>query len=226
MAFEPKDCEICDNNEMLREKCAYLAPWMKRIFWLVIPIIVTMIITTDTLKNLVPSFQTVGTAVNVVCFGCYGFFLLKMSSKEELYKTAGICRIVVAVLGVLSMGISQMAVLVAVSLASAGFSIVGEYREYRGHAAVTKGLDGYSSVDWDRLCRWFIVTFAAIPVSLLMMVMIPAMWGVWILALLAAIIGVIVVSIIKLVYIYRTAAILEEIGAGSNKNDRADENGK
>lgn len=206
-----------DGNEQekdrLRAKCAYLAPWMKRLFWLVIPMIVMVIVTTDTVKNMMPSFKFVGAAVSVLCHLFYGIFLLKMSSQEKRYKTAGICRMVVAAVGAAIAFISGLESVTVISLVSVGFSIAGEYNEYKGHAAVMESLDMNAAVNWDKLCKWFVVVFAAIPVLLLMMIMIPAMAALFLLVFIADLLAIVVVSIIKLVYIYRTASLMEAYAA-------------
>lgn len=199
-----------ENTERLSKKAAFLGKWMRRLFWLVIPMVLSIILGTNTVQNLSYTLYAVGVVLNIFCFLAYGILLLKMAPEEEKYKTAGICRIAVGAVGVLSIFITGNIAVTLMSIVSFIFSVTGEYNEYKGHAAALSGIDNELSEKWEKLWKWYIGMFIAIAVSLVIMLLM-AILG--LIILLVSLIGILVVSVIKLVYIYSSAESLNNYAA-------------
>lgn len=209
-----RDREV-QKKEMMIKKAEFLGPWMKRLFWLVIPMAVSVVLTMDTVKNISYTAYEVGSLLNIITFLVYGIFLLKMSREEEYYKKAGIFRIITAAASILSYFMSLNGLIIITALVTFVITILGEYNEYYGHSAVLKGIDDELSENWKKLWKWYIGMFIAVAASVLL-IFILSMLGAFI--ILASIIGIIVVSIVKIVYVYKSADALKRFAGTQQKN--------
>lgn len=192
----------------IAKRAPVLGKWLWILFWLIIPGTIASIMTNETIVQAIPGLYFPGQVLNAVCSITYGAILLRLTTEESGYRTAGICSLIaggVSVLVALISGPSETpAWTLLLTLPAAIVAFVGEYNEYMAHAEVLIDVDRELSEKWRMLWKWYIGLFGGMIGSLLVLIIIPLLGA---LAMLAAAVGVIVVSVLKLVYLYRTAQI-------------------
>lgn len=193
----------------IAKRAPVLGKWLWLIFWLIILSIPVTLLTNGSVVGVDTPIAIAGHIMSAAMSIAIGAAFWKMTVEEERYRTAGICVTIAAVINLvleLIPGIGEGIFLLA-SIPAAIVGLVGEYNEYKAHAAVLTGVDNVLSEKWENLWKWYIGLFGGIFGSLLIMLLIPVLGA---LAILAATIGVVVVSILKVVYLYRTAKIFRE----------------
>ena len=202
-----RDFEQRHREEMAR-RVPVLGRWLWILFWLVIPSIIGAILENDTVKSIAPHIYIFGALLSAACSIAYGCILLKLSSEEDRYRTAGICTLIPAALDVLVIAFSgageAAGLLLFVTIPVAIVALVGEYYEYSAHSAVLRGVDDILSDKWINLWKWNVGFLAGMIGGIVLGLIIPILGVV---ALLVSGIGLIVVSIAKLVYLYQTANV-------------------
>lgn len=203
-----KRADEAERKARLARRAPFFGKWLWVLFWLFVPSALAGLMTNDNVVQWLPGLFWPGEILNFVCLMAYGLILLKLSSEEECYRAAGICTLVAAAVGFLTDCISHAsggaAWTLLLTLPAAIVVLVGEYREYTGHAAVLVGVDAVLSEKWERLWKWYIWSFGGLLGGTFAALLIPLLG---LLVMLAAAIGVLVVSILKLVYLYQTAKI-------------------
>ena len=188
-----------------------LGHWLGVLFWLVVPATIASVMGMDQFRETSPGTYMFGQILNAACSIAYGCVLLKASSEEDRYHTAGICMLVSAAAGVLLVAISGNEEIppgmLLLALPAAVVALVGEYYEYRGHSAVLEPVDRVLSAKWIVLWKWNIGCTAGTIGSVIIMVMAPMLGYI---ISLGCLIGVVVVHILKLVYLYSAAKTFRE----------------
>ncbi len=199
----------------LARRAPVLGKWLWILFWLIIPSSIASFMTNETIAEAIPSLFVPGLVLSAICSFVYGFILVRLTSEEERYRTAGIYTLVGSGLSVLiaflSSGPEIAPWTLLISIAAAIISLVGAYNEFTAHSIVLTGVDNKLSERWSSLWKWYIGMYGTMLGSLLVIVIIP-MLG--LLVTLASAIGLIVVSILKPVYLYRTANTFRKCSAG------------
>lgn len=199
----------------IAKRAPVLGKWLWILFWLFIPSSIASLMTNENVTVLLPRLYIPGLILSAVCSASYGAILLRLTSEEEKYKTAGICSLICGavnlVIAVISGGAEIPTWTLLISIPASIVSFVGEYNEYTAHSIVLTGVDNDLSDKWSALWKWFIGSFCAMLGSLLVIVISPILG---LLVTLAAVIALIVVSILKLVYLYRTANAFRAYMAG------------
>ena len=195
----------------IAKRAPVLGKWLWILFWLIIPSSIASLMTNENIAGAIPSVFVPGQILSAICSFVYGFILIRLTSEEERYRTAGICALVSGAVSVLiaciSGGPEVPTWTLLISIPAAIVAFVGEYNEFTAHSIVLTGLDNELSEKWSSLWKWYIGMYGAMLGSLLIIVIIPILG---LLVTLAAAIGLIVVSILKLVYLYRTAKLFRE----------------
>lgn len=203
-----KQAEEAAQAKRLAENTPFLGKWLWLLFWLVVPGELAGLMSDKTVAGWFPALYLPGQILSVLCVVAYGLILLKLSSKEDHYRTAGTCALVAAAANALALcfsgGHHAETWTLLLSLPAAAVALYGEYHEYMGHSRVLSDADRELSGKWEILWKWYIGLFAALCVSVLVAFLIPVLG---LLAALATAIGSFVVSILKLVYLYRTAQV-------------------
>ena len=182
-------------QQELRERGSFLAKWIWVLFWLFIPANIASVIV-----QWMPSIQVVGYLLDFACGVVYGVVLLRIASRAEGYRWAGILILITALLDGGAIFISNEALALTVSLCSAILSFFSCYNEFNAHADVLAGLDNELSDQWRKLWKWMIGATIAMVVGAVLVIIV-----IGVLVALAAAIAILVISILKLVYLYRTA---------------------
>ena len=148
------------------ERAKKVRKWLWIMFWLIIPGTIASLLSNDTLTALLPSLKVPGLILGIVCNVVYAISLLRLSSQEDRYKTAGICALVSAAWNIVLIATngnetvqSWTAVL---SILFAIVAFVGEYNEMTAHSVILTGVDAELSEKWSKLWKWYIGSYCAI----------------------------------------------------------------
>ena len=193
----------------MARKAPFLGMWLWIVFWLIIPSSIGSIMTHVSMVELLPGLELPGELIKAVCTLIYGAILLKVSTEEHRYQTAGICALVAgAVSVVMVFGANWTRIF---TLPAAVVAVVGEYQEYMAHSSVLYGVDSVLAWKWESLWKWYIGLYLGMFGCIFVMLITPVFGS---LALIGCAIGTLVVSILKLIYLYRTAVIFREYPVG------------
>ena len=193
------------------KKTLILGKWIWILFWLIVPTIVTWIMGTEMIMGDNPGIYLIGLILFQVCSIAYGLILLKISSEEDGYRTAGICIMVYGFIKGLLFFIFKVQVLpkwtLVITIPAGIIALIGEYYEYKAHSDVLVGIDNNLSEKWTILKKWYVGGILAFCCSFILMMIAPllgliALWG--------GVIVYLVVKIIKLVCLYRTAKVFRK----------------
>ena len=181
---------------------------------MIVPNIGTGIMGNGSIMGDYPSIYLIGLILFPVCTIAYGLILLKISSEEGTYRTAGICIMVYGFIEVLLYFIFKAEELpewtLIITIPAGIITLLGEYYEYRAHSDVLVGIDKNLSEKWSILKKWYLGGIIAIFSSFILMMIAPllgliALWG--------GAIVYLIIKIIKLVYLYRTAKVFRKYSA-------------
>ena len=194
----------------MARKASVLGKWLWILFWIVVPMLVSNVMTNDYVTAWFPGLYMPGTVLNVLCLAAYSFVLWKASSENDRYRTASICCAI-------SAGVSLLLAVVfredlpgwtlVFTLPLCVAVLVGEYNEYMGHSEVLRDVAPELSEKWEKLWMWFIGMYLGM-FGCVLLVLIFTVLG--LIVFIVAAIGIAVVSILKLVYLYRTANVFRE----------------
>ncbi len=200
-----------DLKASVSKRASVLGKWLWYAFWLVIPASVAGVMANDTVAKLLPGLYVPGQFLDAAVSAVYGLILLKISSEEERYRSAGICILISSLINltaaILSGGSGSPSWMFILTVPGALVALAGEYQEYTAHSAVLNGVDSILAEKWEKLWKWYIGLLGAMLACIVLIVILP---GLGLLVLLAAAIGVVIVSIAKLVYLYQTAKCFRE----------------
>ena len=144
------------------DRAPLLAKWLTVLFWLVIPNIISQVMTNENVLELLPELYWPGTVLSILYMFAYGGVLYVLRGESGRYRTAGTLLLISGVISVVMLlAFSANAFAVIVSLAASVIVFVAEYQEYMGHAEVLAGADNYLADRWRGLWRWMIYAFAA-----------------------------------------------------------------
>ena len=192
-------------KESLARRAPVLGKWLWLLFWLVIPSNLAALMANETVTQWFPGLYLPGEILSVITNIIYGLILIKLSSVEDRYGTAGICSLVVSGISLLVVCLTETEAsgwTLLVSIAATIISLVETYNEYMAHSTVLSDLDNALSNKWEILWKWHIGMIAGVLGGAILALLLPLLG---LLAVLAGAVGILVVSIIKLIYLYRTA---------------------
>lgn len=203
---ERKLAAEAERKAELARRAPFLGRWLWVLFWMVIPGTVASLLSIDAMAGWAPGVYRFGEYLSVACSLAYGLILLILASRHDVYRIAGILRLVTA-------AVSLVLVLAAgkntgtgwtllISLPGGVVGLVATYQEYMAHAAVLDSLDRTLAEKWRMLWKWYIGVFIATFGSVVVMLIFQLLG---LLVLLAALIGMVVVSVLELVYLYQSA---------------------
>lgn len=192
----------------IAKRVPVMGKWLWILFWIVIFANIPSLMTLDMVVEVFPGMLLVGNLLTLIFALSYGLVLLKLRSEEDMYRIAGICHLIGAVVSfALDTFTDGEAWTLVISLPGLIVSMVGVYNEYMAHSAVLSGVDNDLSEKWEKLWKWEIGLLAVVLGSILIVFILPVIGA--ILALGGAI-GTAVVGIVKIVYLYRSATCFRE----------------
>lgn len=190
-----------------------LGKWLWIMFWLCIAFEAVGLLSFEQISQLIPAIKIPVTIITAALNIAYCFILLKMSSEEERYRTAGICIIAGWVLTAVSdffFGGSETGWSLIFTLPAAVVGFVGDYQEFTAHGNVLWDVDNELSDKWGMLWKWYIGCYGAVFGCIILMIIIPV---IAVVVMIAAAIAFLVIHIVRLVYLYQTAKIFRELKA-------------
>ena len=193
--------------KLKKEKAPFFTKWLTYLFWLVVPNVISNIMTNNTFETNAPGIYFIGNIINIIVVFIYAFILLQLSKEEKLYKNAVICRGITILTAILLLLTDVNSIIIITGIAAIVFMFIGEYYEYKAHSHVLVGIDDVLSEKWNNLWKWYIGVIVTVVFGMFFMI-ISIFLGA--LVALAGTIGIIIVSIMKIIYIYRMSKLFEE----------------
>ena len=198
--------------EVYTERSDFLIKWFRILLILTIPYLIAYFLTRFSVEtsSSARNLHIAGSLISLLTSVVYGSILLRMSSVEKRYHTAGICVLISSAIDFLDLIFSlsdrsgtAFSVLVYVLLVlSVITTLCATYKEYSGHSAVFNGIDSYLCEKWARLWILFICSLGGVFVSVLFM-FISIGFGLFL--LIISCIAVLIGGILKLVYLHSSA---------------------
>jgi len=190
-------------KEMLARRVPLLGKWLWILFWFPIFSIGPSILT------IIPNFglNILGTILSIMLGIAQGCILIKISSEERRYRTAGICMLIATVVDKVLFGLDTSEGIWTVLFVTIPIGILGYvamYNEFMAHAIVLEYLDNELSDKWRKLWKWYIGLIIGMAGSILIVVLMPVLG---LLVVLAGLIGIVVCAVLSWVYLYRTAKV-------------------
>lgn len=192
---------------------AVLGKWLWLLFWLFIPGELAALMINDRVAGALPALRIPGQILNIVCMAAYALILLKLSSEDDNYRTAGICGLVGAALAAVAGLFGDAPWTLALRIPAFIAALLGEHSEYAGHGQVLWGFDEELSQKWSRLWRWYIRSMVIMLVSAFATLILWRLAILGLLVMIAALIFMMVVAVLKLVYLCRMAKIFRTYAA-------------
>ena len=189
----------------IAERAPVLGRWLWILFWLIIPDTVAALLTNKPVVGWVPGLLIPGQILGAVSLFAYGIILLRLTPYEERYRTAGIFKLVGALMNVLAcipFFMKDAGWLLVFGLIAVVVNPVSQCCEFTAHGVALSMLDNKLADKWTTLTKWYIGIYCVLIAAILLPALIPLIGA---LLVLAAAIGLVVVSIMKLVYLYGTA---------------------
>lgn len=184
-------------------KCGKYLSYM---FWLLIPNIISGILTNENLGGRSKTLFIIGTVIQIVCLIAYAFFLWQLQTEEELYRTGAIiylAGVVWTLVNSLFLKTSSVVLSIVFGLIGLVISLAQIYFVYEAHSSIVEEIDPELSEKWMKLRKRYFIALGVVAASVVLL-FIPVLAGI------CAIVGAIMVAvmgILELVYLYRSAQV-------------------
>lgn len=194
-----------EREQAIARKAPVLGKWLWVLFWLVVPSTVFSFLAEDSITGSNAGLNLWGSILLSACNLAYGVILLRLSSEDSGFTTAGICILVSSLIsGILNtcfQGDPPDWTLV-LTLPAAVVSLVGAYMEFHAYGEVLANVDEDQREKWLKLWKWTLIGMGVMIGSILFILIVPLLG---LLLTLAGAIVSIITSVLKLVYLYHTA---------------------
>ena len=194
-------------NDLLLQTVPILAKWLTVLFWLIVPIEISSLLTNDIIADIQPTLVFIGHGLYLASVICYAFILLYLNKVDEKYKRAGIFLLLaegIYLLLTLMPGRDTQTWVTLLSIPQIVLQALAVYNEFHGHAAALLGFDNDFSAKWETLWKWNMRFLLAAGAAILLAFILPL---IAIVLVFVSTIGSMVIQIIKLVYLYRTSQL-------------------
>ena len=206
-----KNNEEAEKNERIMQKTVILGKWIPLLFIVSIIAVVTNVFQNDTFKISLSSLYYFGEITESICGIISVFALFKMAAVSQSYKTAawgklfataGLFLTIIVFLLTFNAIISLLLAFVLAII-----TLYTEYCEITGHSEVLEEIDPDLSEKWDKLKKWYIISYISVAAGALLS-FIPLLAT---LILFAASIALIIIGIAKLVLLYATSKVFKSL---------------
>lgn len=196
------------NNNTYNGRAKLIAKMLRYLFLLNIGITIASLFLGDVFAQFLPSLYWPGVILDAACTFGYAVMLLRMADVDSQYKTAGYCILIAGALRLLGTSDSGNGSKLALFLSMALYMVqfIGEYNEMTAHDTLLIEADFYLSEKWTTLRKWYMFTFMAYCMSLMIVMIIPSVGAA--LSMITSI-GMIVVSGFKVYFLYRSYKVFE-----------------
>lgn len=205
----PQQAWEAERRRRLDERAPLLGKWLRVLFWLVIPNLLSAVMTHENVARALPALEVPGLVVEAAAQLASVCILWKLSAVERRYRLAAVCALGLPISTLLPlMGFREgkgLWWLFAIPLLAV--QLVGIYAECSAHAAVLGGVDDVQAEKWRKLWKWELGLMAGL-FGCLVLTFLFRLLG--LVTLLAVAVGIIVTAVLKLVYLYRMAKLFRE----------------
>lgn len=181
--------------------------FFKNLYWLLLPVILADIMTSDAMVRFVPGLFLPGMLLGVLCPVCYYMVLLRNSLREKLYRIAGALGIASVALGIAAAFVRGL-LSVLFSVGSIACGLMVEYFEYKGHRITVSQSDRILAERWFKLFYLYFGLFALTLVGAGVGSYVPL---VGVITAYISLCGMFVLQIIKMIYLSNSAAAFGNI---------------
>ncbi len=203
-----------EKNAITAKNAPVLGRYLWLLFWMIIPNVISGILTLDVIANWYPKVSLAGDILGAICGVAYGIILLQLIRVDDQYKIAGICTVTAAALT----GISDLITgtgnpesgLLLLLLPAAVIALAGEYNEFMAHSFALKDAGNELSEKWKTLWKWNIRSYGILIASMILVFILPI---IGFLAAIGAAIALFAIGIMKLMYLYESAKLFREYSA-------------
>ncbi len=176
------------------------------LFWLWFPLLISGLLSSDSLLPLSETFILFGNVLNIACYIAYAVTLLFMASSDTRYRSSGIFLLLFvlceAFRRILSGGSEVPEWAGIFDILSSVLCIISKYFEINAHSGVLEKLDSDLSDKWKKLLKIDIASLLISSVGALIISFLPILGTI---ATLAGLIGILICEIIEIVYLKRSA---------------------
>ncbi|MBQ7779370.1 MAG: DUF3795 domain-containing protein [Clostridia bacterium] len=193
-----------ERRAALGDHAAVMGKWMRLLVLLIIPDLLSMVLTSSLVTSVFPVLQTVGQVLSMAAGLAYGGILLRLGSQNRHYRIAGILSLSGAVAAVLifflpaALGTAILALLLSMALLAV--DMAAQLQELDAHAEAVRELDPDLCAKWLDLRKWTLIVYVGLLGSSLF-ALVPLLG---LLVLLMATVGVIVIAWRKLDCLFKT----------------------
>lgn len=192
-----------------------LARWLPPLFWLVVPLLIAGVLTLDEVALYTPLLATLGNILTFFCQVAYALLLWQLIAAHRRFKPAAIYALVSVALSALSdmlvpiLGGDEFWAL-CFSTPVMVLSLLSHYHEFAAYSAcLTEAGNSKLAQQWHTLWIMTLISNAGpiifIPLMLALSSVLATLLSVALLLLLA------VTTILRLIYLYRTAAVFRTL---------------
>ena len=195
-------------KDLLRVQAPYVGHWLKILFWLCIPSVLSSLMTYDAVVELFPILYGPGVVMHAICNVCYGYILMRLASECSEYRIAGICLLIAGAVDFLitsSLPVNNHWSMMLTVLTSF-IAFVGDYNEMSAHDFMLINVDFAQSEKWTKLRKWYTIIFMAHMASIMIVLIIPTVGA--ILAIIAST-AMLLITGLKYFCLYRSANIFK-----------------
>lgn len=189
-----------------------MAAWTRIMFWLIIPTALSGIMTYEGILQLFPILNIPGMILGAASNLAYGYVMMRLKPVDKQYYTAGICTLIAGGINLIIAGNNAISPhwLLMITVTTNFVTFIGQYNEMSAHDTALIEKHYELSEKWANLKKWYMITFLVYVGSLMLMLLVPTLGAA--IALISSL-GMIAVSVFKLIYLYRTFKVFEEITA-------------
>lgn len=201
------------NRQELLRRAALLAKWVTVLFWLIIPTLISDLMTNGTVVARIPALYLPGELLSIATITAYAVILMRLEDLDRHYKSAGFCILLTAVLSAAMVFLSTTvndSLMLVLLIPSTLLDLAAMFHEYTAHSAAMRGISDDLSRKWKKLWTWSLATLGAVIVGILLM---PFSGILGMLASLAGSVGMLVLSVLKLCYLHQSAGACREFAA-------------
>lgn len=194
------------NNNTYNGRAKLLAKLLNYLFLLSIGTTLASMFLGDVFAAFAGNLYWPGVILDAACTFGYSVVLLRMAAADNQYRTAGYCILIAGAIRLLGSDVSENAskYVLLLNIATAMVRFIGEYNEMTAHDNLLIEADIDLSEKWTVLRKWYMIVFGIYCISLLVMMLIPAVGAV---ISLVSSLAMIVISILKIYFLYRSSKV-------------------
>ena len=156
--FQRREDEAA-RQRLLAETAPLMAKWVPLIFWLVVPLVLASLLSSNIVAQAFPSLGAAGTALQVLCGLAYGLFLWKLTPVLREYRTAALCQLALSLMNLVLLAVpEESGLFFLLGIPTIFVSFYGSYVEFSAHAQAVEPLDAELAASWRKLWKLLLLS--------------------------------------------------------------------